>query len=241
MKSFFAGLFGTRTTAPRVPKFIQDYEVRRLQKMKRVDYTPPETPAFRTESDVSWFNKHLAEASGFVEFGAGGSTFAAAELGKIFVSIESDADFHTLIRNAIEAKGQFNAEEMTFLQRSIGETRGWGKPYLVGAPSSSRQESFRRFSDFPEDQMASLGSNPLVLVDGRFRLACALKSIIPTLIEANGKIIVDDYRGRKFYHDVENFAEITERSGRMICLGRAKNIDRGNLFDRIAVAELDWR
>ena len=241
MYNFLKRLIGTTEIPPEVPKFVQDFELKRLAKMMAAENELAESPTFRTDEDVEWFKSHLSTATGLVEFGAGGSTLLAAKLGKPFISIESHSEFHEKIRQKIEEKGLLDEENQFFIHRSIGKTRAWGKPYGVGPFSSERKQQFRAFSNFPNEFINRIGPKPLVLIDGRFRLASALKSIGPALVEREGMIIIDDYRGRKFYHDVEKFAQITDRSGRMICLSRAKSAPEADLKKRIEIAELDWR
>ncbi len=55
----------------------------------------------------------------------------------------------------------------------------------------------------------------LVLVDGRFRVACALTAIKNLYDKFDFEILFDDYADREFYHAIEEFACLHDMHGRM--------------------------
>ena len=62
---------------------------------------------------------------------------------------------------------------------------------------------------------AVLGKDPdLVLIDGRFRVACCLKC------PAKVPILFDDFLGRPQYHSVLDYFQIVEQVGRMVVLNK---------------------
>ena len=64
-----------------------------------------------------------------------------------------------------------------------------------------------------------------MLVDGRFRVACALKAVRMLSSQDEWSIIVDDYTGRPSYEVITEFAQIDKFVGRMAVFTRAKDVD----------------
>lgn len=83
---------------------------------------------------------------------------------------------------------------------SVGDLVSWGRP-----------RDYRHRSAF-EDYVSSIWTHDrkpdLVLVDGRFRVACFLKSLLEA--DEGARIVFDDYTDRPQYHVVEEFAEPEE-------------------------------
>ncbi len=59
----------------------------------------------------------------------------------------------------------------------------------------------------------------LVLVDGRFRVACALQAIVNTM--PGVEIMIHDFFARQHYYDVLHFADIVDCADNLVVL-RAK-------------------
>lgn len=135
----------------------------------------------------------------------------AASLRKAFVTVESDPFFLRAVRKKIEGDGLADCSRQIFHYADIGPTRALGYPILAKYASQTRLEKFRRYSDPPEECLLSDALPDLVLVDGRFRAACALKSLRALQnAEHSWTIIVDDYAQRAEYHVIEEFAEVRE-------------------------------
>lgn len=143
----------------------------------------------------------------FLEYGAGGSTMLAAQLGVPRIhSVESDSDFLDAVANSVArsgSKSQFNPHYV-----DIGPTKEWGYPVDHGAVARWPNYSLQVW-----DALQAQGILPnLVLVDGRFRVACALATI---LHGHEGTIIfLDDYVGREEkYQAIGRYARLEEIVG----------------------------
>lgn len=64
----------------------------------------------------------------------------------------------------------------------------------------------------------------LVLIDGRFRLACFLHSQLAA--ETGTPILFDDYTNRPQYHLVEEFCPIEQSEGRQVLFSVPAELDR---------------
>ena len=73
----------------------------------------------------------------------------------------------------------------------------------------SKRGNIKKYLNFPWEQNKS---PDFVLIDGRFRVACFLYSLINAKI--NSLIIFDDYNNRPYYHIVEEIVPIYKICGR---------------------------
>lgn len=140
-----------------------------------------------------------------LEYGSGGSTALAADMGKTVFSVESDAEWCARMQawfNAVPAKGS-----VTLHHADIGPTKKWGMPTGMAA--------FRRFPGYA----LSIWDHPafqhpdVVLIDGRFRPACLLATAFR--ITRPVTVLFDDYADRPAYHDIEAMFRPTAMHGRM--------------------------
>ncbi|AVX03140.1 hypothetical protein MXMO3_00596 [Maritalea myrionectae] len=167
-------------------------------------------PYFDNVSSSAWFLAQLAAAKSYLEYGSGGTTFVAAQLKKPFFSKESDLRFCRSVTQSIAAAG-LSAPEQNLVHADIGPTENWGYPGGFRRPNSKRLAQFDAYSDFPEMEVAP----DLVLIDGRFRVACFLKAIRALDGARDYTIIVDDYVDRPHYHCIEQFVPKAQMVGRM--------------------------
>lgn len=198
-------------------------------------FSAPRTPHFGDEETTAWFTQALAGASSYVEFGSGGSTYLAARQGIPFVSVDSDRYFMDAVRRQIVEDGLHDPENQRFHHVDIGLTKKWGHPVMFLPPSVARRERFRSYSDFPETPRTP----DLVLVDGRFRVACALKALRALATHEGWTLLIDDYLKRPGYRVVEDFGVLDQMVGRMAVFRGLRVQDMASLDAAIREHELD--
>lgn len=146
------------------------------------------------------------KSEGIVEYGSGGSTVMAAELGKRCVSVESDAAWSARLNaHLLDRFGKDCPTRVVHVD--IGPTGKWGTPKGSAAA--------KRFWTYPMsvwDGEGALGIDT-VLIDGRFRKACFAATLLN--IRQTTRILFDDYRDRRHYHQVQFFSKPTRVIGRM--------------------------
>ncbi|MFM7563811.1 MAG: hypothetical protein ACKO81_12315 [Planctomycetota bacterium] len=71
----------------------------------------------------------------------------------------------------------------------------------------------------------------LVLIDGQFRVACFLYTLLQAA--AGTRVLFDDYRDRPQYHVVEEVCPVAEWSGRMALFVVLENVDRQRLEEAL--------
>ena len=158
----------------------------------------PDAPHM-SASERALFDRCLAQASRYFEFGAGGSTVRACQSGLTVHGVESD-------RAWVDALGERLGEHCQVQVVDIGPTREWGYP----VNNSGRG----RFPEYSEAIHLHDQSFDMILVDGRFRVACVLNAIEHTLERAaspgDTRIFIHDFWDRPHYHAVLEFLDIEE-------------------------------
>lgn len=144
----------------------------------------------------------------YVEYGAGGSTIAAARCPGISHVITVDTSAEWLRRVAAEIEEDFR-KKWSPIHLDVGEVGEWGWPR-----GRSHIAEWRTYATAPWKRAASLRLDPdLVLIDGRFRVASLCASLL--LGRPGTVILFDDYASRPEYHRVETFAAPVTLHGRM--------------------------
>ena len=168
--------------------------------------------------DIDMFYKYLDKANIYFEFGSGGSTYQAAQRSNIktIYSVESDLEWHNKLKDNLK-----NCNIIKYLFSDL-ETPGnnWGYPGKNCSLNKKKNYSDSICKLTPEEQ----NNIDLILIDGRFRVACALKSF--NVMSNNCVIAFDDFMGRKHYHVVLDYFDIIEKSKEnlMVILKKKKNI-----------------
>lgn len=154
------------------------------------------------------FTERLKTARSYLEYGAGGSTVLAVEMGiKRIVSVESDRGFLQAVKLAACRSDEDDRLTEHFVD--IGPTAEWGNPTDRScsprwpAYPSSVWRQYLDEQDYPD----------LVLVKGRFRVACFLTTLM--MARSGTTILFDDYFDRPHYHLVEKYLAPVSRAGRM--------------------------
>lgn len=195
----------------------------------------PDRPWFDREG-TQLFERLLQESQLYIEYGSGGSTVLAAHLGKTFVSVESDLGFSRTVTNRIgSAKGSGNIVAV-----NIGTTGAWGAP-LFTKPNTDRLELWKQYVTAPWSHLAPGTTPDLVLIDGRFRVACALFSLIQLRGKKDATILFDDYGDRRNYHVVAQFADLEKMAGRMAVLHPRDDISIDDIVLTLERFVVDWR
>lgn len=160
-------------------------------------------------NDLQMFYRYLENAKNYFEFGSGGSTYQASKRKNLqyIASVESDIVWHTRINDLIGKDKRFN-----YIYIDINaKVNNWGRPGLGSTP-----EQWKKYSETICD--ASLPKIDYILIDGRFRVACCLKSF--SVIDKDTLIAFDDFLNRPSYHIVLNYFDFVEKTkdDRMVIL-----------------------
>ncbi|MGJ4892924.1 hypothetical protein ACQR0Z_27610 [Bradyrhizobium sp. HKCCYLS3077] len=186
-------------------------------------YSVGQTPVF-DEGGLSFFSTAIRSSRIYLEYGSGGSTVMAAKYVSQLVSVEPDPVFARAVKKALPE----TTAKISILTPDIGLTRDWGYP-VFDVPTANR---IARWKSLPQAPWKVLQDMPdLVLVDGRFRVACALQSLLQ--IDRTTKLLVDDYEGRD-YSAIEQFGELVAMHG---CMAEFRK--RSDFDEQLCRAALD--
>jgi hypothetical protein len=198
----------------------------------------PDTPQL-DDKGRDYFLKRLAGCQFYLEYGSGGSTVEAARLRKAFVTVDSDRFYLSSVRRKIaQTNGHHHGHE--FIYCDIGSTGLWGVPVFKSL-TPERIGLWRQYPEAPWARIVSLERLPdLILIDGRFRVACALTTLKHVAHTDSFEMLVDDYAERPYYKEIERFARLTSMQGRMAIFS-ATEFDSNELNDSIERHVSDWR
>ena len=162
--------------------------------------------------DKLLFYKYLDKATHYMEFGSGGSTYQASLRPNIksICTVESDLEWIQKLQAKVTHPSiKYNYIDIKSCSKSFGYP---GK--------GCSQDDMKKYSDVnvPSD-------TDLVLIDGRFRVACCLK----LFNQVNNECIVafDDFLDRKLYYDIVlNYYDIIEETkNNSLVILRKKNCE----------------
>lgn len=158
-----------------------------------------------TAKERKCFEKYVLKSKNYLEYGLGGSTifYLRNSRGKV-CSVEANSSWLEFMRrkNVIaknEAKGR-----LEIFQVDIGPTKEWGYPV-----NDYARERFPDYSDavFGRKEV----KYDLILIDGRFRIACVLAALIHQG-KNNPIVAIHDFWFTDSYHVVLKYLEVVEKA-----------------------------
>lgn len=131
----------------------------------------------------------------YLEYGCGVSTLIAGLRAKRAVSIEGSFEWY---QNTTKLLRHYKLEKTVELRHAdIGPTGWLSYPILSNATAHNYC-----VKPLKADELFDL-----ILVDGRFRVACAAHAYHK--LNNKGTLLVHDYRGRHHYHDINKLFTLT--------------------------------
>ncbi len=171
-----------------------------------------------TKDEMDMLHLYMDSSNNYLEFGSGASTIygSNAPMIKTIDSVESSEMFinvnlktNAVITNAL------STGKLLFHIIDIGETTSWGIP--------TNESKIHLWPNYSRSVFSKKSNHDLVLVDGRFRVACTLNCILNT--PENCKIIIHDFWIRPEYHIVLKYLEILNRIGSLAVFDKKRDID----------------
>lgn len=188
---------------------------------------------------LDFFRDVIAKTSVYLEYGSGGSTLLAAKNVTTMVSVECDKVFLKCVKRMLPAG--IDDHRTRLIHVDIGFTGAWGYPVFTH-PTEAKRQRWKEYAKAPWAIFRELRTEPnLILVDGRFRVACALESVLQLGRDSECLILIDDYTDRPYYKIVEEFAELTEMRGRMAVFRKRQAINEEHCRRVLEQSYLDYR
>lgn len=159
-----------------------------------------------TAEETSLVEEYYQKHEIILEYGSGASTVLATTFGrKTIYSVESDADWAENMELWFQQNATASRVHMHYVD--IGSTKEWGHP--INRDKSADWYKYP-LSVWERPDFIQPG---VVLIDGRFRPACFLTTLLMT--DGDVDVLLDDYKPRPEYRVVEEFAALQEMRGRM--------------------------
>ena len=185
---------------------------------------PEKFPLIMSEKERNLLIKHIKLSQKHIEFGAGGSSFLALLYSDAVVySVESNKNWIDYIQSWKFIRDKERENKISFNVIDIGQTGDWGYPVNNSNETDYPKYSLSIFEKLKDTHVDT------IFIDGRFRVACALASI---LYCPYAKILMHDYTIRKEYHVIEEFLDICEVADTLTVFSLKKN------FNQLRVKEL---
>lgn len=170
----------------------------------------PSEPRLESEG-LNFLRRRLRETKVYLEYGSGGSTILAGHYVPTIVSVESDRRFHKQLEKRISDLRL--KSKVHLIYANIGWTEDYGYP-IFKRQTAKRVRRWSEYAKAPWSKLAELGIKPdTVLIDGRFRIACTLQTLLE--VDESCRILVDDYVGRTPYECITRYADLVALHGRM--------------------------
>jgi len=155
-----------------------------------------------TDQELDLYTALLAGARTVIEYGTGGSTLLALGAGvSRLVSVETDLGWIGKLREMPAIAEAERQGRLIFVHVDIGPVGKWGKP-IDGSGAA-------RYATYASAPWSHCHVPDVVFVDGRFRVACALETVLQSV--GNTKIAFHDFWKRPQYHVVLPFVECIDR------------------------------
>jgi hypothetical protein len=184
------------------------------------------------EQGLQFFKNSLAQSQCYLEYGCGGSTVYACNEAKVRNVISVDTSWGWVAQIREEAN---SVDANLYLEHiDVGEVGDWGRP-----KGTDRYRDFWKYTVAPWKKAAELKLVPdTVLIDGRFRVACFLYSLLAA--RQGTTLIFDDYFDRPNYFVVEKYCRLEQRVGRVGIFKTSQNFNTADLVAEYARYTLDW-
>ena len=171
-----------------------------------------------TQPEQALLVRSLQAASHVWEWGCGGSTALAASMSNIHSirSVESMAEWRTRVLDATSMYGK----RVHIALVSLGPSVAWGRPSDDSMKHNwpNYTQAFRKRASAGTEPGADGSALPplpepdLVLIDGRFRVACALEVVLSGM---RPLVAFHDFADRIAYHVVLSFYDVVEEVERL--------------------------
>lgn len=172
-----------------------------------------------TRQERELFDTYVKNAEHYLEFGSGGSTIRVLQKSNATIySVESSLDWVKEMSRYVLVN-YWNKKRLFFHHVNIGKTEMWGFP-----ASEDTKNLFPRYSSAIFDEIAPKKLD-VVLVDGRFRVACVLRTILYLFPDENTTILVHDIWNRKEYHIILDYMTVINRADTLGVFKIKKDID----------------
>lgn len=188
-----------------------------------------------TAAEIELFKQIVGGKKKLVEYGCGGSTALALELGVAEIwSVDSSLDWLDRIQQHPATAPAVLEGKLNLLHVDIGPTGKWGFP-----ADKSKAENWPLYAAKVWNELGAKSQDiDIVLVDGRFRVACVLAALV--FARPDALIVVHDFT-RDSYQPVHEFCSVAVLCDSLALLGRKPQVPTQRLVARLLEHSVDPR
>jgi hypothetical protein len=171
-------------------------------------------PILMTEPELTLFTGVVRCSSNYLEFGSGGSTYyASCSVGRSVVSVDSLQEWIDNVRKRCASSEVKIKPNLIFVD--IGITKELGYPNGI--------EHRSKWPDYHTIVWNSVdaGDFDAYLIDGRFRVACFLQTLLRC--DSCALVMIHDFLDRPYYHVVHEFAREIAKVERLSVFQRKRD------------------
>jgi len=168
------------------------------------------------------FSELLQTATFYLEWGAGGSTLAAAKSTvPHIVSVETDSAWIDRLKQYDEIASAVRAKRLAFRHVDVGPVGQWGVP--------TGENRIRNWPGYALDPFVSTDFNyDLILIDGRFRTHCLLSVV--NCASDKTLVFLHDYAFRHSYTIADKYFDTVKRVDSVVLLKKRSDINCRSLY-----------
>jgi len=180
---------------------------------------------FMSINEKTMFRKYLSNSKNYFEFGSGGSTVWACNQNNIesITTVENDPVYIEKVKVA--------APRATIFEIDMGVLTEGGHPV--------DRTNIKEWKLYWETWNKKPIEPDLVLVDGRFRVCCALT--VALSCNPHTRILFHDFTIRPYYHCILLFFDIIEQKESLVVLRVKPDIHKGDIETIIKLFIYDSR
>ena len=143
----------------------------------------------------------------YLEYGSGSSTRYFCKYDNLnIISVESDSFYAKAVRESVSSNSKVKV-----IDSETGITGFWGVPLFF---ASSREKGWK-YVNTPWRNFCGTYQPDVILIDGRYRVACAINILLRVANKHRITIFFDDYLGRDDYYIFEKYCNLEYKIDRM--------------------------
>ena len=175
--------------------------------------------------------EYLFNATNYYEFGSGGSTLLACKMNvPNITTVEYDLEWYNKLKQNqfINKKIENNTLEIKLFNLNCV---WWEYVSWASTPKSIENVNKEDWERYSCSIFECERTQDLILVDGRFRVNCALNSYYK--MDSNSYLLFHDYTIRPQYHIIEKFFNLVDNQDTLSIFQKKSNIDELELLECI--------
>jgi len=201
------------------------------EEMTRAAETTKDVSIRMTTKEVALFQRYLDKSSGYFEFGCGGSTILACKTGPpalTVTSVDSNQEWIDIVLSNPHVAAKTTDKLLQMSVVDIGPVGNWGYPTQTADASKGAWYMYSQAISMTGK------SYDLVLVDGRFRVACLLNSYISN---PEASVLIHDFFDPGHHHAYAallNVSDVVDRADTLVALRPKAHVRKEDLMKMYA-------